>query len=76
MGDHHCVISRLHGSALLMIVKQCKLTAPLFRLSRSAEHALSIAAAVHQMTRELDSSDYNNNDDSMMLPIKTMTITT
>jgi ABC-type antimicrobial peptide transport system permease subunit len=62
-GDHHCVMSRLHGGALLLVVKQCRLIAPLCRLSRSAEHAPS-TVAVHQMTQELASINYNNNDDS------------
>jgi len=59
-GDHHCVMSRLHGGALLLVVKQCRLIAPLCRLSRSAEHAPS-TVAVHQMTQELASINYNNN---------------
>ncbi len=53
-------MSRLHGGALLLVVKQCRLIAPLCRLSRSAEHAPS-TVAVHQMTQELASINYNNN---------------
>jgi len=44
----------------LLVVKQCRLIAPLCRLSRSAEHAPS-TVAVHQMTQELASINYNNN---------------
>ncbi len=44
----------------MLVVKQCRLIAPLCRLSRSAEHAPS-TVAVHQMTQELASINYNNN---------------
>ena len=46
-----------------MFMKQCKLIATLCKLPRAAEHALS-TAAVRQMSRELDSINYNSNDDS------------
>ena len=70
-----CVISRLHGGALLMAVK---LIAPLCKLLRAAEQALSIAA-VHQMTLRLDSVIHNNNhtcndDDNKNKPKFTQTI--
>ena len=73
-----CVVSRLHDGALLMAVKQCKLIAPLCKLLRAAEQALSIAA-VHQMTLRLDSVIHNNNrtsndDDNKNKPKFTQTI--